>query len=87
MLALLLGFTLSLSLQRFDNRSVAVVEEANAIGTAYLRSKFLPPSLRQEAQRLFKNYVDLRIEIGALMNPVAVPCSVKPAINRAPSGQ
>ena len=41
-LALLLGFTFSLSLQRFDSRSEAVVNEANAIGTTYLRAQLLP---------------------------------------------
>ncbi|MGE3990846.1 hypothetical protein [Pseudorhodoplanes sp.] len=65
MLALLLGFTLSLSLQRFDGRSAAVVEEANAIGTAYLRADFLPLIVRDDAKRLFRSYVDLRIQAGA----------------------
>ena len=64
MLALLLGFTLSLSLQRFDGRSAAVVEEANAIGTAYLRTDFLPLSVREDAKRLFRSYVVLRIKAG-----------------------
>lgn len=49
-LALLLGFTLSLALQRFDHRSETVVEEANAIGTAYLRSQILTPALRDEVR-------------------------------------
>jgi hypothetical protein len=34
LLALLLGFTFNMALQRFDNRSNAVINEANAIGTA-----------------------------------------------------
>ena len=42
MLALLLGFTFSMSLQRYDDRSKAVVAEANAIGTAALRAASLP---------------------------------------------
>jgi hypothetical protein len=61
-LALLLGFTFSLALQRFDSRSEAVVQEANAIGTAYLRAQLLPVSLRGEAQALLRNYVDLRVQ-------------------------
>ena len=65
-LALLLGFTLSLSLQRFDNRSQAVVEEANAIGTAYLRSQLLPASVRNDVQKLLREYLDLRIQAGAI---------------------
>jgi hypothetical protein len=60
-LALLLAFTLSLSLQRFDTRSEAVVSEANAIGTTYLRAQLLKPPLRAEVQALLREYVDLRL--------------------------
>ncbi len=65
-LALLLGFTLSLSLQRFDNRSEAVVDEANAIGTAYLRAQLLPSGLRNNVQSLLRSYLDLRVDASAL---------------------
>lgn len=65
-LALLLGFTLSLALQRFDSRSEAVVDEANAIGTAYLRTDLLPDSLRAEGRRLIGDYVDLRVQASSL---------------------
>ncbi len=59
-LALLLGFTFSLALQRFDSRSEAVVEEANAIGTAYLRSDLLPGTVRSEAKELLRAYLAAR---------------------------
>lgn len=65
-LALLLGFTFSLSLQRYDNRNVAVVDEANAIGTAYLRAQLLPPSIRSEVQTLLRNYLDERVQEGTI---------------------
>jgi hypothetical protein len=65
-LALLLAFTFSLSLQRFDTRSDAVVDEANAIGTAYLRAQLLPPALRQEVRSLLRDYVDLRVQADAV---------------------
>lgn len=61
-LALLLGFTFSLALQRYDERSQAVVEEANAIGTTYLRAQLLPLSLRDEVQSLLRSYLALRIQ-------------------------
>ena len=61
-LALLLGFTFSLSLQRFDSRSEAMVDEANAIGTAYLRAQLLPPAVRGKVQTLLREYVDLRVQ-------------------------
>ena len=64
LLALLLAFTFSLSLQRFDTRSDALVDEANAIGTAYLRAQMLPAPLRDETRALLRDYVDVRVEAG-----------------------
>jgi len=65
-LALLLGFTFSLALQRFDRRSEAVVDEANAIGTAYLRAQLLPASVRNNVQKLLRDYLDQRIQASAI---------------------
>src|ERR1044072_2324707 len=42
LVALVLGFTFSLAASRFDARRMAVLDEANAIGTCYLRSRLLP---------------------------------------------
>ena len=61
LLALLLGFTFTMALQRFDNRSQAVISEANAIGTAYLRTQLLPEEFREPARKLIADYVQLRI--------------------------
>ena len=65
-LALLLGFTFSLALQRFDSRSDAVVDEANAIGTAYLRTKLIPRAVGEPAAQLWQSYTDLRVQAGAV---------------------
>ncbi len=65
-LALLLGFTFSLSLQRYDSRSAAVVTEANAIGTTYLRAELLPDSMRSEVQILLRDYLELRVRESAI---------------------
>jgi hypothetical protein len=65
-LALLLGFTFSLSLQRFDERSASVVDEANAIGTADLRARLLPLPLRAEVQALLREYLDARVRASTL---------------------
>ncbi len=62
MLALILGFTFNMSIQRYDARSSAEVEEANAIGTAQLRAALLPDPFRQQAQEAIVNYIDLRLE-------------------------
>lgn len=66
LLALLLGFTFSMSMQRFDSRSQALIEEANAIGTVMLRVELLPTQFRPEANRLLQAYVDLRVEAGQI---------------------
>jgi hypothetical protein len=65
-LALLLGFTFSLSLQRYDSRSAAVVEEANAIGTAYLRAALLPASVREDVRHGLRDYLALRIRAASV---------------------
>jgi len=65
-LALLLGFTFSLSLQRFNDRSEAIVDEANAIGTAYLRAQLLPASVRDDVKRSLRDHLDLRVHAGAV---------------------
>lgn len=66
LLALLLGFTFNMALQRFDNRSHAVIKEANAIGTALLRTKLLPKPYDSTTYSLLQKYVDLRIEISSV---------------------
>jgi hypothetical protein len=64
LLALLLGFTFSLALQRYEDRSQAVVGESNAIGTAYLRARLLPIELRSEMQSQLRQYLSVRIREG-----------------------
>jgi len=66
LLALLLGFTFSMSMQRYDNRSMALIDEANAIGTAALRVQLLPEHYQQEANDLLSKYVESRIEMSQL---------------------
>ena len=47
--ALLLAFSLSLAMGRYENRRAAVVDEANTIGTAYLRAQTLSEPERTES--------------------------------------
>jgi uncharacterized membrane protein (Fun14 family) len=63
LLALLLGFTFSMAMQRFDQRSFAVIDEANAIGTTLLRSHLLPSDQQKEAKALLREYIESRIAI------------------------
>jgi hypothetical protein len=62
LLALLLGFTFSMALTRFDTRKQLVLDEANAIGTTYLRAQLLPEPARKEVSNLLRRYVDVRLE-------------------------
>jgi len=64
LLALLLGFTFSLALQRYEDRSQAVVAESSAIGTAYLRARLLPIASRGEMQSQLRQYLNVRIREG-----------------------
>ena len=64
-LGLLLGFTLSMAVSRFETRRQLVLEEANAIGTAYLRTKLLPAPDSVEIANLLSEYVDARLQYAA----------------------
>ncbi len=64
LLALLLAFTFSAALQRYEDRSRTVVAEANAIGTTYLRARLLPGRMQDEMQELLRQYLDVRIQEG-----------------------
>lgn len=66
LLALLLAFTFSAALQRYDDRSQAVVVEANAIGTTYLRAQLLPPDMHDEVRSLLRRYLDVRLQEGRI---------------------
>jgi hypothetical protein len=61
LLAFMLAFTFGLAASRFEARRQAVLEEANAIGTAHLRTQLLPEPQRGESGRLLRQYVDARL--------------------------
>jgi hypothetical protein len=61
LLGLLLGFSFAMAVARYDMRKALIIEEANAIGTAQLRTDFLSPPQRQAAADLIKSYVRARI--------------------------
>lgn len=66
LLALLLGFTFSMAMQRYDGRSMAVIEEANDIGTAVLRVQLLPDEYQAETYQLLAQYMTLRVAVGRI---------------------
>jgi hypothetical protein len=61
LLGLLIAFTFSGALSRFDVRRGHAVDEANAIGTAYLRIALLPEAAQPRLRETFRDYVDSRI--------------------------
>jgi hypothetical protein len=63
LLGLLIAFTFSGAATRFEDRRHQIVEEANDIGTAYLRIDLLPAEAQPEMRDLFRQYVDARLSI------------------------
>ncbi len=61
LMGLLIAFTFSGALNRFDTRRVQVVDEANAIGTAWLRLDLVPASAQPKLRQAFRDYGDSRI--------------------------
>jgi hypothetical protein len=60
-LGLLLAFTFSIALGRFDTRKQAVVTETNAISTAYLQTQLLPAAQQAAAADILRHYTDARL--------------------------
>jgi len=63
LLGLLLGFSFAGGISRLDARRQLIVQEANAIGTAYLRLDVLPGNEQPEIRRLFRQYLDSRLRV------------------------
>ena len=66
LMALLLAFSFSMALERFDERRHLVVKEANAIGTAYLRTQLLDEPHRARLSKLLIDYTDNRIVLATV---------------------
>ena len=61
LLGLIIGFTFSMALTRYDQRKNLEEEEANAIGTEYLRVGLLPAADAARVRELLKGYLDQRV--------------------------
>ena len=61
LLAFLLAITMGMASDRFDTRRGLVLEEANAMGTTYLRAGYLPEPASSEIRNLLREYVPLRV--------------------------
>jgi hypothetical protein len=61
LLGLIIGFSFSMAISRYEQRQNAEGAEANAIGTEYLRAGLLPAADAAKVHALLRNYVDERI--------------------------
>ena len=61
LLGLIIGFTFSMAISRYDQRKTYEEEEANAIGTEYVRAELLPTANAAAVRAQLKRYLDLRI--------------------------
>ena len=66
LLGLLLAFTFGMALNRYEARRELVVQEANAIGTAYLRSQLLDEPYRSMLSKLLVSYTENRIQLATV---------------------
>jgi hypothetical protein len=62
-MSLVLAFGLSLAVGRYQDRRAATVDEANAIGTTYLRAQTLQEPMRSGSLALLRQYTDVSIRI------------------------
>lgn len=66
LLALLLGFTFNMAVQRYESRNDSLIREVNAIGTAQLRLSLLPDSLQFDLPQLMDEYIQHRIQFASI---------------------
>jgi hypothetical protein len=73
---LLLAFTFSGAISRYDNHRLLLTQEVNDIGSAYLDLDLLPSKSQPELRQLFRDYTDSRLH---LFDPVGVEISPETA--------
>jgi hypothetical protein len=72
LLALIIGFSFSMATNRYDQRKNYEEEEANAIGTEYLRAELLPSADAERIQALLRKYTDQRVSFYTTRNTQSV---------------
>jgi hypothetical protein len=71
-LGLLLAFTISMAVSRFELRKQLVLDEANAIGTSYLRTQLIPEPDRSYIADRLREYVGQRLRDSRAGNDVSI---------------
>jgi hypothetical protein len=69
LLALIIGFTFSMAVSRYDQRKNYEEEEANAIGTEYVRADLLAPADAASIRQLLTQYLDQRLLFYTIRDP------------------
>lgn len=69
LLGLILGFSFSMAISRYDQRKNLEEAEANAIGTEYLRAGLLPAADAAKVRSLLKDYLEQRIQFYSVTDP------------------
>jgi hypothetical protein len=69
LLGIIIGFSFSMAVSRYDQRKSCEEEEANAIGTEYLRLGLLPATDASKARTLLKKYLDQRVAFYEARDP------------------
>lgn len=77
LLALLLGFTFSLAVDRYETRRTLVLQEANAISTSYLYAQLLEEPHRSRLSGILLAYTENRVELGHTDQGRAAPLLAK----------
>jgi hypothetical protein len=73
LLGLIIGFSFSMAMNRYDQRKNYEAEEANAIGTEYARADLLPAADAAKVHELLRKYLDQRILFYTAINEQQIP--------------
>src|SRR5271170_5732891 len=73
LLGLIVGFTFSMAISRYDQRKTYEEDEANAIGTEYVRADLLPAGGAPKVRALLREYLDQRILFYSSRNENELP--------------
>jgi hypothetical protein len=74
---LLLAFTFSGAISRYDNHRLLLTQEVNDIGTSYLRLNLLPVQTQPELRQLFRDYTNSRLHLFDRVGPAITPETVQ----------
>src|ERR1700760_621392 len=69
LLALMIGFSFSMAVGRYDQRKNYEEEEANAIGTEFVRADLLPAAQAANVRSLLVKYLDQRLQFYLVRDP------------------